>query len=166
MIDAPLLEALLDYWPVARFASIQSATDADQQAAPHQVPIVFCRVDNALYSPLDGKTKDGRELKRFRNIRENPNVSLLLDQYSTDWRELWWVRLDGTATRHHATAAEAAQLADALRAKYPQYASVPLHRDRAEPIYMRVCWQRVQAWGQTDAEANIRAALQMRLGAD
>lgn len=157
MIKTELLEALLDRWPVARFASIQSGSTEEPVTAPSLVPIVFCRLGNAIYSPLDGKTKDGRELQRFRNIRANPNVSVLLDQYCEDWRELWWVRLDGTATRYEANPREEIRLADAFRQKYPQYETVPLHL--AEPVYIRMVWDRVRAWGQTDASGAIQTSL-------
>ena len=156
-IDPVLLDTLLDRWPVARLATWQAVDRDAKPTSPHQVPIVFCRHGKRLYSPLDGKTKGGRELKRFRNIRQNPAVSLLLDHYDQDWRALWWLRIDATATRLDASPDDEAMLAPAFRKKYPQYAQVPLHRD--EPIYMRFEIDAVNVWGQTDAEASIRASL-------
>ena len=154
-IDRRLLERLLDHWPVARFASLQPR-DAGPPV-PHQVPVVFCRVGDAVFSPLDGKTKSGRELQRFRNIRAYPETSLLLDDYHADWRRLWWVRLSGPADRYEPDPDTAALLAARMRAKYPQYANVPLHR--AEPVYMRLTWSRADVWGQTNAHTAIADAL-------
>ena len=59
--------------------------------------IVFVRVGECLWSPVDGKPKAGSELARVRNIRERPEVGLLLDEYTEDWKRLWWIRIDANA---------------------------------------------------------------------
>jgi PPOX class probable F420-dependent enzyme len=51
-----------------------------------------------IYSAVDSKPKDSRNLKRLRNIAENPRVAVLADHYQDDWDTLWWVRADGRAT--------------------------------------------------------------------
>ena len=111
-------------WPVARLATIGA------NGRPFQVPIVFAQLGECLWSPIDGKPKSGRELTRVRNIRERPSVSLLLDEYTHDWKQLWWIRIEATGrvvqpdgANEDATFSVAVE---ALRAKYPQYASVPL----------------------------------------
>ena len=114
----------LDRWPVARLATIGA------NGRPHQVPIVFARVGECLWSPVDGKPKAGGELARVRNIRERPDVGLLLDEYTSDWNRLWWIRIEATGrvVRPEAPQQDAAFLAalEALREKYPQYEEVPL----------------------------------------
>lgn len=65
---------------------------------PHVVPIVFAVQDDVVYSIADPKPKDGPDLLRFRNIRANPWVSLVVDEYDEDWERLWWVRVDGRAS--------------------------------------------------------------------
>jgi len=114
----------LDRWPVARLATIGAG------GRPHQVPIVFARVSECLWSPVDGKPKAGGELARVRNIRERPDVGLLLDEYTSDWNLLWWIRIEGTGrvVRPEAPQEDASFLAalEALREKYPQYEEVPL----------------------------------------
>ncbi len=72
----------LDRWPVARLATIGAG------GRPHQVPIVFARVGECMWSPVDGKPKSGKGLVRVRNLRAHPNVSLLLDEYTNDWTRL------------------------------------------------------------------------------
>ena len=53
-------------------------------------------------------------------MRAHPAVSLLVDHYDDDWTQLWWVRVDGTATvREIGTEHESA--IDRLSTKYPQY---------------------------------------------
>ena len=123
-LASDMIRARLRDWPVARLATIGA------EGRPVQVPIVFAEVGECLWSPIDGKPKSGRELARVRNIRERPSVSLLLDEYTHDWKRLWWIRIEATGhvvqpDRAHEDAAFSAAI-EALRAKYPQYASVPL----------------------------------------
>ena len=89
---------------------------------PHVVPIVFAVDGDRIYSIADPKPKSGLDLLRHRNIRANPSVSLLVDEYDEAWERLWWVRADGVAH----VAADGADRDTAirlLRAKYPQYES-------------------------------------------
>jgi PPOX class probable F420-dependent enzyme len=108
--------------PVARLATV---TPDD---APHLVPVVFA-VDpdtEIVYTAVDAKPKTTQRLRRLANIENNPQASLLVDSYSEDWTKLWWVRVDGVATIHH----DGARMQTGyglLRAKYPQYQSVPLN---------------------------------------
>lgn len=109
--------------PVARLAT----TTPD--GLPHLVPVVFA-VDedfdeDMVYTAVDAKPKTTQRLRRLTNIEGNPQVSLLVDHYADDWTQLWWVRVDGLATIHHDGDAMQAGYR-LLRAKYPQYQSVPL----------------------------------------
>lgn len=106
----------------ALFAGTAVATLATTRpdAAPHLVPVVFATAGDTVYTAVDAKPKSTQRLRRLANIAANPQVSLLVDHYSGDWSELWWVRADGLATVHH----DGEQLAIGyrlLRAKYPQY---------------------------------------------
>ncbi|HEU0240371.1 MAG TPA: TIGR03668 family PPOX class F420-dependent oxidoreductase [Micromonosporaceae bacterium] len=118
-------------WCRARFAEAPVArlATADEDGRPHLVPIVFVLVDDALYSAIDAKPKssDARagRLKRLDNIRANRAVSVLVDGYSDDWRQLWWARADGMARVLHASDEEAAGPLRALAARYPQYDEPP-----------------------------------------
>jgi PPOX class probable F420-dependent enzyme len=47
---------------------------------------------------VDHKPKKSTNLRRLRNIRENPRVTLLADKYEEDWDLLWWARVDGWAS--------------------------------------------------------------------
>jgi PPOX class probable F420-dependent enzyme len=136
-----LVEDLLDRWPVARLAT-------QGPAGPHQVPVVFARSGGALWSPVDGKPKAGGELARLRHVRADPRVSLLLDHYSEDWRQLWWIAVSGRARvaqpSDPAADPEVAAAVAALRAKYPQYASVPVLRE--PPTLLRIEVLRARSW--------------------
>jgi PPOX class probable F420-dependent enzyme len=76
---------------VARLATV----GGDGQ--PHLVPVTFAIDGDLIYTAVDYKPKKSANLRRLRNIRENPRVALLVDHYADDWDELWWVRVDGWA---------------------------------------------------------------------
>ncbi len=104
---------------VIRLATVGS------DSRPHLVPCTFA-VDRSgrIVIGIDSKPKSSPNLRRLRNVAENPRVSLLADHYSADWAELWWARADGVAIveRSDAEHAEHAEHWRLLRAKYPQYA--------------------------------------------
>jgi PPOX class probable F420-dependent enzyme len=143
-LEPEAIDALLERWPVARLVTLA----ADGRPAP--VPIVFARVGAELYSPIDGKPKRGTELERERNLRADPRVALLLDHYEDDWERLWWLRVEGRATL--VPASEHPRALEALRAKYPQYARVPL--SRGEPRLLRIAIERLSSW-RASARAGI-----------
>ena len=89
---------------------------------PHIVPVVFVYVDGTLHLPIDGKPKASKNLKRLRNIRKNPSVCFLLDEYDEDWTRLWWLRLDCSARVEPIEAS----IASLLREKYPNYRDVKI----------------------------------------
>lgn len=143
-------DGLLERWPVARLATLTPG------GLPHLLPVVFARFAGALFVPVDGKPKSGRPLARIRNLRAHPRASLLLDHYARDWDTLWWLRLDGRAEVLEGAVPDGA--CEALRAKYPQYATVPLFR--GAPLAVRVEPERVASWcaGPDAARAAARAA--------
>jgi PPOX class probable F420-dependent enzyme len=105
------------------------------------VPVVFAQVGEALYTPIDGKPKRARQLKRVRNIEINSQAALLIDHYADDWRKLWWLRIDVTATAITEDATSPAEFTAALAAltrKYPQYRSTPLLRSDRMLLRMKV----------------------------
>lgn len=109
--------------PIARLATV--APDG----APHLVPVVFAVGEadgDVVYTAVDAKPKATRRLRRLANIESHPHVSLLVDHYDDDWSRLWWVRADGVAAIHADGPALNTGF-ELLRAKYPQYQSVPLH---------------------------------------
>jgi PPOX class probable F420-dependent enzyme len=99
---------------VARLATVS----ADGQ--PHLVPICFALVGTRIVSVVDAKPKRTPQLRRLANIRAQPRVSVLVDEYDEDWTRLWWVRADGAASVIE-EGSERDDAVEALRAKYPQY---------------------------------------------
>ncbi|OBI72895.1 PPOX class F420-dependent oxidoreductase [Mycobacterium asiaticum] len=115
--------------PIARLATVTPS------GRPHLVPVVFAvqfdqdNVDQnngVVYTAVDAKPKSTQRLRRLENIEVNAAVSLLVDHYADDWTQLWWVRVDGTATiaRDGGALTTGYRL---LRAKYDQYQSVSLN---------------------------------------
>jgi PPOX class probable F420-dependent enzyme len=100
---------------VARLATITP------DGRPHIVPVTFAVEGDRIYSIVDAaKPKSSLSLMRLRNIEANPQVTLLVDEYSDEWNQLWWVRADGTASVV-ADGPNRARAISLLRAKYPQY---------------------------------------------
>ena len=81
----------------ARSPLLRLAT-AGADGRPHLVPCTFA-IDRSgrVIIGIDNKPKMSANLRRLRNISENPRVSLLADCYADDWSQLWWVRADGSA---------------------------------------------------------------------
>ena len=132
---------LLAGWPIARLAT------TTEMGAPHQVPVVFHWDGECLWTPVDGKPKSSAALARLRHVERDGRVSVLLDHYDVDWDLLWWIRLDGVATvvRQGEVPSESfVSIGEALRAKYPQYGTVPLFL--AEPTLLRVAVRQVRSW--------------------
>jgi PPOX class probable F420-dependent enzyme len=99
---------------VARLATV------DVRGQPHVVPVTFDARGDSIVIAVDHKPKRTTDLKRLRNIRANPRVSVLADHYSDDWTALWWVRADGTAVVVDDDGARAEPVRR-LRERYPQY---------------------------------------------
>lgn len=127
----------------SRFAAARHAylATADGDGVPQLVPVTFALLSAVGSTPadeivvaVDHKPKTTLDLKRLRNIAENPRVTLLADRYDDDWTRLWWVRADGVAVVEHDGEPRAAAL-DALAERYPQYRQ---HRPDGPVIRARV----------------------------
>ena len=110
----------------ARVARLATST---RNGTPTVVPICFVYNQGRLYSAIDEKPKKTKpiNLRRIRNIIENPQVSLVADEYREDWKRLRYVIVMGHATilmrgKEHR---EAISL---LRKKYRQYAAMQLEQ--------------------------------------
>lgn len=127
---------------VARLATV------GPDGTPHVVPICHAFVGDRLVFALDEKPKRvaPRRLKRVRNIRANPTVSLVVDRYSEYWSELGWVRVTGPARLAEPDDPTHSDGTDALREKYPQYAD----HDLSERPLVRIDSTRVRSWGELE----------------
>jgi PPOX class probable F420-dependent enzyme len=105
-------------------ARVARLATTDPDGRPHVVPIVFAVEGDTLYSAVDRKPKRSTKLRRIENARVRPDVTILVDHYDEDWRQLWWLRARGRA-RVLDEGAERAHALALLQEKYPQYRSEP-----------------------------------------
>ena len=111
-------------------ARVARLATAGADGRPHIVPCTFAAVNDRILHAVDHKPKRTTDLRRLRNIRENPHVSVLVDHYDDEeWGQLWWVRADGEAriVDDEEGRAEPVRL---LREKYRQYRE----REPAGPV--------------------------------
>jgi PPOX class probable F420-dependent enzyme len=134
--------------PVAGFIAsgrVGRLATADAGGQPLVVPICYAFDGQALYSAVDAKPKRTAPagLKRIRNLRENPRVSIVIDEYEEDWTRLRYVIIQGRAD----LLTDGPQFTHGvalLVSKYPQYQSLGLPRERG--LMIRVTPSRVSAW--------------------
>ena len=117
-LDSPTCRERMQTARVAHLAT------AGTDLRPHLVPVTFAVINDTIVIGVDQKPKTTTNLRRLRNINENPAAAMLCDHYDEDWTQLWWVRIDGSAQ----ILREGKSWSDAIRelaAKYPQYAADP-----------------------------------------
>ncbi|HZF04876.1 MAG TPA: TIGR03668 family PPOX class F420-dependent oxidoreductase [Patescibacteria group bacterium] len=138
-------------WALAmlREARVGRLATADAAGRPLLVPVCFAFDGAALYSAVDDKRKRTRDLRRLRNVRDNPQASLLVDVWDEDWTRLAWVSVEGHADVLNA-GADFTRALTLLRAKYPQYRAMDLERDGA---MLRLQADRILAWRAADPPA-------------
>ena len=114
------------------------------------VPICFEVVVDTVYIALDEKPKRGDplQLRRVKNIIDNPRVAITADVYDEDWSRLGFVLLHARGRLVEATDAEHARAVRALRSKYAQYVAMALE-DR--PI-IGADVERVTVWGKLEVD--------------
>jgi PPOX class probable F420-dependent enzyme len=103
---------------VARLATVGGP------GSPHLVPVTFAVAGDRIFTAVDAKPKTTRDLRRLRNIRDNPRVAVLADHYDEDWSRLWWVRADGRASILDDPDDMAGPIG-LLTGRYPQYRHSP-----------------------------------------
>ena len=139
-IDTPIRNYISEH-RVARLAT------ADASGRPSVIPICYVFDGSSIYSPIDRKPKSvsAHELRRVRNIGENRNVSLVIDDYSDDWNELAYLQISGVAEVVEPGGNRAPDLELAvkmLREKYAQYRSMDID---LTPM-IRITPTRQKAW--------------------
>ena len=132
-------------WALAllRDARVGRLATADASGRPLVVPVCYAFDGARCYSAVDAKPKRTRNLRRLRNIAENPHVSLVVDEWDEDWSRLRWVIVEGR-TEVLTAGAGFTRAIDLLLAKYPQYRAMGL--DRTEGAVIRLEANRVRAW--------------------
>ena len=124
---------------------VATLATADAGGAPHAVPVCFLAEADTIYIAIDEKPKmvAGRNLKRLRNIAENPQVALVADHYNdNNWSRLGWVMVRGKADIIE-NGPEHTHAQSLLKGRYPQYRDMVL--ERLPVIAIRI--EQVTSWG-------------------
>ena len=118
---------------------------ADAGGRPHVVPVCYASDGTSFYIALDAKPKRVApdRLKRVRNIRENPQVALVIDRYAEDWSTLAYLLVHGTALLLPPGDEEQRRAVALLRERYPQYQAMPI--EEQPTIAIRA--ESAVAWG-------------------
>ena len=115
-------------------ARVARLATADSECKPYLVPVVFVfdNDNDCYFIPVDEKTKQFKpeNLKRIRNLQENPNIALLIDEYNEDWTKLYFIMVQGKGSilggkkldQNEMLLLEKAH--KLLSRKYPQYQKV------------------------------------------
>ncbi|HEY7557195.1 MAG TPA: TIGR03668 family PPOX class F420-dependent oxidoreductase [Candidatus Binatia bacterium] len=126
-------------------ARVARLATADTRGQPHVIPICFAFDGRDFFSPIDEKPKRvaAGKLKRLNNIRNNSQVSLVIDHYDENWSHLAYVLIMGEAkvmqrgVKHRKAVA-------LLRKKYSQYRRMAIHERPMIVIRPR----RLITWGR------------------
>ena len=116
---------------------------SDSNGRPHVIPFCYVFDGEYIYSVLDAKPKTTplRQLRRVRNILENPYVAVVIDHYEEDWSRLRYVLVSGEA-RLMESGYEWSKAIAMLREKYSQYWQM----DLAESPVIKITPARFSPW--------------------
>ena len=128
-----------------RSARTAHLATADKSGQPHVIPICFVFDGKYFFTPIDEKPKRIAlsKLKRLKNIRENPQVALLIDHYHEDWSKLAYVLIFGMA-RIQLSGEKHQRVVKLLRQKYHQYRVMAIDQ---RPMIV-VMPKRIVSWGK------------------
>ena len=137
------IKAFIQSGRVARMATV----DAD--GCPHIVPICYAYDGSRLYSAVDKKPKrvEANLLRRLVNIRANPRICVIIDEYDEDWSRLRFIIIHGIAAIEPA-GTEHSRAVNLLRKKYPQYQAMNL-AEGVNPV-IAITPTKVVSWGKFD----------------
>jgi len=152
-----------DQWTYLRRHRVARLATVDPGGVPSLVPLCFADDGVVIYSALDAKPKRvaPTELKRVRNLRANPSVAFLVDDYAEDWTQLGYLAIHGQASLVQSGTAEHARAIALLRVKYPQYEAMPIEKQpviRIEPTSAK-SWKTMMTDTSIDLTVAERDAL-------
>jgi PPOX class probable F420-dependent enzyme len=131
-----------------RQARVGRLATVDAEGRPHMVPVCFTYDGQAFYTAVDRKPKrvPPEQLARVQHIQARPQVALLVDKYTDDWKQLWYILVRGRASLLAAPDEQERQQAQKmLTDKYPQYKEGMLVEDA---LVIRILPEQILSWGQ------------------
>ena len=140
--------------PVQRFINnhvVARLATADAAGQPHVIPFCYAFDGERVYFVVDQKPKrhTGKPLKRIRNMLENPQAAIVIDDYDDDWTRLAYVLITGT-TALVDDEVEYARILARLRERYPQYRAMDL--TFANNAMVRISPTKLHAWGKIEQD--------------
>ncbi len=126
---------------VARLATV------DQSGRPHVVPICYVYDGQSFFTAIDRKPKKvaADRLQRVRNILENSNIALVVDQYVENWGKLKYVMVKGKAKLLR-SGPEHEKAISLLNHKYAQYRKMRLKE--LKPPVIKISPTKLIPWGK------------------
>jgi hypothetical protein len=130
-------------------ATLVSMKLSEQRIAEIMETWPVARLATQGWSPVDGKPKADAELARIGNLKVNPIASLLIDHYSDDWSQLWWLRLSLSVEvmvfdRPAADQDFLLLVTKLLKNKYRQYETVPVFK--SQPTLLAMTPTKFTSW--------------------
>lgn len=140
--------------PVQRFIHshvVARLATTGKDGQPHVIPFCYAFDSACIYFVVDEKPKrqTGKPLKRIRNMLENPQVALVIDDYADDWSQLAYVLISGRASLVEQEE-EYQQVLGLLRERYPQYHHMSLTFPHNAMV--RITPTKIHAWGKIELE--------------
>jgi nitroimidazol reductase NimA-like FMN-containing flavoprotein (pyridoxamine 5'-phosphate oxidase superfamily) len=117
---------------------VMRVATVDSDGVPHNVPVCPVLDKDRIYFGTE------REARKIRNIKANPRVTVVLDEYTEAWDYLRGVMIQGKA--RIVTAAEFRRLRKQIYAKYPQYESEAALGER-DSVIVEVKPDKKFSWG-------------------
>jgi PPOX class probable F420-dependent enzyme len=154
-VDKKILE-------IIKSARIGHLATASSNLQPYLTPVVFIILQNRILIPLDNKPKtiDVKELRRVKNIEENPKVSFLVDHYDEDWTNLWFVMIIGNATlvqlngKIERKLKEMNKIHNMFLKKYSQYTKIGTGN-----VYIKLVIEKTTYWKYNQIRKKVRSKL-------
>lgn len=122
-----------------RKSRVVRVATADEDGRTHNVPVCAQWDGGALYFAT------GKNTRKVRNLRKNPSVSVVADQYSEDWGKLRAVVINGEA-RILGPGEEFKRFRQGLLRKYEQYRGEMAPSEDSDVI-ITVWPMEVMSWG-------------------
>lgn len=120
-------------------ARVVRVATADARGVPHVVPVCAVVADGRLYFA------SGDDAKKVRNLRGNPRITAVADDYTEAWDGLRGVMVVGDA-RFHLRGPTFRRARRLLYAKYPQY-ETEAALEEGDAVVVEITPTRVFAWG-------------------
>jgi len=117
---------------------VMRVATVDAEGMPHSVPVCPLVDRDRIYFGTE------RNASKVRNIKANPNMAVVFDEYTEAWDYLRGVMIRGTA--RIVDVAEFRRLRKQIYAKYPQYETQAALGER-DSVIVEIKPERKFSWG-------------------